>query len=319
MVLTPKLDPDSVTLIVPVPPTFVFRVTLIVAVATLRPLLTLPTRRPNVIAVRRLPAVPSATRQLTDVSDAHDDLSHAVCPCPTDPLIPAHPSPAPCSVTLIPPVAATFARSTTLPALTSVDCPSVMLPTRLPAVSRLRPLPITLCPTSTRTDVSESHPVSSHPVSPSLPPLVWAASPMLAPCKVTLADPVAALFACRSTLSLLISIDMLPLTLAIFTPLVRATRLLLFTPDGPWQTTDVSDTHAVCSQAVAPALKRALCAWRPRPPPITVTLVEPLAPTLLRRSTLVAPALVESALDVLPALSPTVASTFRLPIKPPAA
>ena len=44
------------------------------------------------------------------------------------------------------------------------------------------------------TDVSDSHSVPSHPVHPSLPMLVYATSPRLAPCTVTDADPVPARF-----------------------------------------------------------------------------------------------------------------------------
>jgi len=47
-----------------------------------------------------------------------------------------------------------------------------------------------------------------------------------------------------------------------------------------------------------------------------VTLIDPLAPALLRLSTLNLPALIETALDALPALRPTVSIALRLPNTP---
>jgi len=124
------------------------------------------------------------------------------------------------------------------------------------------------------------------------------------------------LFAWPSTLVEVFSTEKLAVTLPSLKAVVSATRTLLYVPDAPWQPTDVSDAHAVCSQAVAPALRAALCVSRPRLPPDTVTLADPLAPMLRRRSALTPPALIEKIRDALPPLSPTVALTFRLPIPP---
>ena len=93
-------------------------------------------------------------------------------------------------------------------------------------------------------------------------------------------------------------------------------RWLPDVPDGPRQPTDVSDAHAVCSHAVAPSLKLALYDSRPKLPPDTVMLIDPLAPALLRASALNVPALIENAVDLLPALRPMLAITFRLPNTP---
>ena len=146
IVLGPRLDPCTVTLVAPVTPRFVLRFALILSESTLKDLVTLPERRPTVIDRRLLPTVPCTDWQSTDVSDPQDDRSHAVCPSRIEPLSNAHPIPPPSKVTLTPPVAATFIRAMTLPGLKSVECPIVMLPTCRPAVTCVRLLPITLCP-----------------------------------------------------------------------------------------------------------------------------------------------------------------------------
>ena len=69
-----------------------------------------------------------------------------------------------------------------------------MLPARRPAVSIARWLPASPRPVWQRTDVSDSHVDRSHAVRESLAADVYVASPMLPPCMVTLAEPVAALF-----------------------------------------------------------------------------------------------------------------------------
>lgn len=115
------------------------------------------------------------------MSDPHDDHSHAVDPCRTDPLNSDQPSPVPSSVAMIPPVEAAFARVIVQPKFESVECPCVMLPKPPPEVTCVRLLPIALCPTLHRTDVSDSHAVCSQPVFPSLALTDDAVIPRLAP------------------------------------------------------------------------------------------------------------------------------------------
>ena len=76
----------------------------------------------------------------------------------------------------------------------STEKMAVELPDRSPAVITTRRVPRAPCPTMHRTDVSDSHSVPSHPVCPSRPIAVYATSPRLAPCTVTDAEPVIALF-----------------------------------------------------------------------------------------------------------------------------
>ena len=140
------------------------------------------------------------------------------------------PRPAPCTVTLADPVAARFVRRATLTIPTIVVNPSVTLPARCPPVSDIRSVPDTPCPHWHRADVSDSHVVLSPPDCPDRIATVYPASPMLDPCKVTLADPLLARFVLRTTLAIFPSAekdsDKLPTT----APIVCRTARL---PVGP--------------------------------------------------------------------------------------
>lgn len=120
-VLSPNPNPCNVTLVPPVPATFVVRNTLTLPVSTLTAPLTLPTRSPAVNDICLLLASPCSHWQRSEVSDSHLVRSHPVCPIRTDPLNAAHPIPVPCNVMLLPPVAPIFVRSVTLPELRSVE------------------------------------------------------------------------------------------------------------------------------------------------------------------------------------------------------
>jgi hypothetical protein len=74
-------------------------------------------------------------------------------------------------------------------------------------VTDARWLPIVLCPSWHRSDVSDCQAVRSHVVKPNLMERVCAASPRLAPCTVTLLDPVPPRFALRTKLIENASID----------------------------------------------------------------------------------------------------------------
>jgi len=99
------------------------------------------------------------------------------------------------------PVEARFVRSTTLTANASTDNKYVALTLRPPALKLSWRLPLTPCELWQRTDVSDSHVDRSHAVCESRTADVYVASPMLPPCSVTLAEPVAALFVPDDTLN----------------------------------------------------------------------------------------------------------------------
>jgi hypothetical protein len=147
-------------------------------------------------------------------------------------------------------------------------------------------LPITPCELWQRTDVSDSHVDRSHRVCPTPPYAVYVARPMLAPCTVTLVDPVAALLALRMTLSMPTSNDSPALTLPYLTPALIPTCRLPITPCPIWHRMDVSASHVVRSHAVLSTLVEAVYVVSPRPDPCTVTLDDPVAARLLRLDTL---------------------------------
>ena len=83
-------------------------------------------------------------------------------------------------VTLADPVVAKFVRRTTLLVLASKVKPWLLLPAFCEVTDIWR-LPITPSPVWHRADVSDSHVVRSHAVSPKRDPAVYVARPMLAP------------------------------------------------------------------------------------------------------------------------------------------
>ncbi len=109
---------------------------------------------------------------------------------------------------------------------------------------------------------------------------------MLAPCTVTLADPVAALFVLRMTLTMPTSKDTTTLTLPYRTPALIPTCRLPSTPCPAWHRIDVSASHVVRSHAVLPTLVEPVYVVSPRLDPCTVTLSDPVAARLLRLGTL---------------------------------
>jgi hypothetical protein len=109
---------------------------------------------------------------------------------------------------------------------------------------------------------------------------------MLPPCTVTLADPVAATFALRNTLSMPASNDRPWLTLPYLAPALIPTSRLPIAPCPTWHRTDVSASHVVRSHPVRPTLVAAVYVVSPRPDPCTVTLQDPVDARLLRLDTL---------------------------------
>ena len=145
-----------------------------------RPADELPARIPTVTNRRRLPPTPWATPHRKDVSDPQVVRSHADALSLTADVNAADPMPPPCTVTLADPVVPTFVRRTTLLVSESTEKPWVLLPTFCNVTDIWR-LPITPCLVWHRADVSDSHAVRSHAVSPKRDPAVYAARPMLDP------------------------------------------------------------------------------------------------------------------------------------------
>jgi hypothetical protein len=89
----------------------------------------------------------------------------------------------------------------------SIDHASVTLPELSPTVIATVDVLLIPPPVRQRTDVSDSHSVDSHAVSPARAFSVYVVRPRLLPCTVTLTDPVPARFAPVTVLSVGVSID----------------------------------------------------------------------------------------------------------------
>ena len=168
----PIFDPCTVTLADPVPARFVRSTTLTMPRSAEYTLVKLPDRRPVVSDTRRVPITERPIWHCTDVSDPHVVRSHDVCPTRAAEVYVADPMFAPCSVTLVDPVEAEFARGKTLKLPMSTEKAWVTLPDRIPNVSDVRRVDITDCADWHRIDVSEAHVVCSHAVCPILTELV---------------------------------------------------------------------------------------------------------------------------------------------------
>ena len=147
-------------------------------------------------------------------------------------------------------------------------------------------LPVVLCPSWHRSDVSDCQAVRSHAVIPDLMERVCAASPRLAPCMVTLLDPVPPRFDLRTALVELASIDTDCVTLPPDRPAVSIARMLLTSPRPVLQRTDVSDSHVDRSHAVCDSRTADVYVASPMLPPCSVTLAEPVAARFVRDDTL---------------------------------
>lgn len=219
------------------------------------------------------------------LSDSHVVASHAVSPALIPPLSRHRPSPTPSTVILPDPVPAALLICTTLIDALSTVTPADTLPTRRPALSIARTLPPAMPPTRHRADVSDAHPVCSHPVCPDLTDPVHALAPMLAPCTVTILVPVEIPLP-AATLSPPRSADIAAEWLPTRLPTLIDTRTLPCDLDPTRHSADVSDAHPVPSHALGPSLPDTQCPASPILAPWIVTLVDPLPPAFTLRPVL---------------------------------
>ena len=188
----------------------------------------------------------------------------------------------------------------------STDTPWETLPALSPAVITTRRVPRPPCPAMHLTDVSDSHSVPSHPVCPSRPMLVYDTSPRPAPCTVTDADPVVALFIRRVALTRSLSTDQLSVMLPCLSPAVMVTRRVPLVPCDCKHLTDVSDSHSVPSHPVSLARKLVVYSARPSPIPATVIEADPVLARFLPLQADIVPSLYDMLSDNDPLRSPTV-------------
>ena len=199
----------------------------------------------------------------------------------------------PCNVRLDAPVAAPFVLDSALNESWSAVKTRVADLMRMPTLSEARLLPMMPCAPWHRTDVSESHVDCSLLVCPSVPNTLYPARPMLAPCSVTLADPVTAMLALPIALTMLASCDIPALTLPCLTPMLILSCRVPITPCPAWHRIAVSASHVVRSHPVLPNLVDAVCAPSPSPDPCTVTLDDPVAARFVRLAPLPMPSSAE--------------------------
>jgi hypothetical protein len=285
----PKLAPCTVTLADPVVATFVRRTELLVPESNEKLCDLLPTFC-DVTDIWRLPITPSPVWQRTDVSDSQTVLSHVVSPSPDPTVYVASPMLAPCTVTLADPVDAAFLLRTTLNRPTSALYPCERLPKRNPLVIATLRLPLRLCPARHPTDVSASQVVRSQPVRPTITDEVCAPAPMLAPCIVMLAEPLAAPFVRLTALASPTSTLCAVLTLPTRPPVVSSTRRLPKIARLERHRSEESASQLDRSHVVRPTLSDTLYVSCPMLEPCTVTLAVPVAPRLARCAILSPPA-----------------------------
>ena len=259
---------------------------------------------------------PCPVMHLTDVSDAHSVPSQPVSPDRIKLEYATSPSPDPCTVTDADPVPARFPPPATLTQPESADHAWLRLPDLSPTVTTPRRVPRAPCPPMHLTDVSDSHSVPSHPVCPARPIAVKTITPIPDPCTVTDADPVPPLLYPRVKLSLPPSIEYAAVPVPVNPPVVSITRRVLEPPRPAMHLTDVSDSHSVPSQPVCPSRPIAETTISPMPAPSIVTDVDPVPPLLDRDSTLTLASSTEIPMLPVPARSPTVIVTRRVPAPP---
>jgi hypothetical protein len=238
------------------------------------------------------------------VSDAHPVCSHPVCPDLTDPVHALGPMLAPCTVTILVPVEIALPAATLSPPR-STDIAAEWLPTRLPTLIDTRTLPCDLDPTRHTAEVSDAQPVPSHMLCPSLPDTDCPASPILAPCIVTLVDPLPPAFTRRPVLDYAESTESAPLRLPTRRHPLIANSLLPAIPAPASHRTDVSDSHAVRSHDDEPTLPDPENEPDPRPAPYTLALVDPVVPAFARRTKLTSDTSIDNAWLTLPTPHPT--------------
>ena len=220
------------------------------------------------------------------MSDSQVVRSPAVWPTAEEPVYPASPKLAPCTVTLADPVAPLFARLIALVGEDSDESATEALPARAPILATARRLPATPCPPAHRIDVSDSQLVLSHAVRPGRIPPLYPPYPRPPPCTVTLDDPVPAAFARLCTLIESRSADMSCVTVPACDPAVIFILVVAPAQLGIRHRVLVSDAHSVDSHPVYPNLDASEKTIMPRFTPDTVRLTDPVDTVLLRTSVL---------------------------------
>jgi len=166
----------------------------------------------------------------------------------------------------------------------------------------LPPTPVDARQTSA---LSDTHMLDSQPLILARALRVLCRAPSPAPDRVTLCDPVANTFDLPRTLREAASEDITSVTLPTGNPKVTPTRRLPLKPWPPLLTIEVSESHSLLSQLLAPRRTAPLSALIPRPEPRTVRLDDPDDPAFIALNPLTLDEDTEKTDVELPTESPT--------------
>jgi len=173
------------------------------------------------------------------------------------------------------------------------------------------------CVTRHLTDVSDSHSVVSHSLSPSRAPPVYATSLMIAPCIVIDADAVPTWFCRRITLHDPKSNVHAFVTLPSHSPAIIITCCVPRSPCATRQLPNVSDSHLIASHPVCPSHERPVYVISPMLAPNIVTHVDAVHARIYRCITLNMSKSTVHACDTLPSRSlPAPLPSYPLAVSP---
>ena len=164
--------------------------------------------------------------------------------------------------------------------------------------------------------MSDCHALPSHAVPATRPASVLPDRPKLLPIRVTLVDPLPALFARGKTLRRMKSADIPRDKLPTLIPDVTSTRRVPAATKLSLHSIPLSDTQSLPSQAVYPVRGRALDTASPRSNPCNIILVDPVAPRFALIATLAVPPSTDKLELTLPtptALERDIRRLFRTP------
>eukprot|EP00961_Rhodomonas_salina_P111082 1494796-Rhodomonas_salina.1 len=153
-----------------------------------------PGFKPPVTTANSVLPEPAPTRHVTELSDTQSVPSHPVLPILPSSLYPDIPRLAPVTVKLARPVVGRLPLTGCVESPLSYVDTSDIVPDIDPAVTTARRVPPDPEPIRHATELSDTHPVPSHPVADVLTPTLYADTPRSDPLTVTLPCPVVPTF-----------------------------------------------------------------------------------------------------------------------------
>jgi hypothetical protein len=146
--------------------------------------------------------------------------------------------------------------------------------------------------------------------------MLYRLAPKSAPLTLMLPPPTLTAFATNKLDALLVSYDSPPLTDPTLAPALTDSTRLPSPPAPTLHTTHVSDNHTVACAPVRPSRTLPLYRLVPIPPPLTDTLLPPVAPTFTPTTPDPVPTSYDAPADTVPTAAPDDTDTRRLPSTP---